>query len=87
MNDDVLYKVLSIVCVVLIVLCSIFVTIVVMMQQSNSDGISAISGSSETFYGKNKSKTLESKLKRLTVFCLILIGVLCVVYFILGIKV
>lgn len=79
-----LYLALSIICVVLIVLCSLFVIVVVMMQQSNSDGISAISGSSETFYGKNKSKTLESKLKRLTVISLILIGVLCIAYFIIG---
>ena len=83
MNPN-LYMALSIICVVLIVLCSIFVIIVVMMQKSNSDGISAISGSSETFYGKNKSKTLDSKLKKLTVICLIVIGVLCVLYFVLG---
>ena len=79
-----LYMALSIICVVLIVLCSLFVIIVVMMQQSNSGGISALSGSSETFYGKNKSKTLESKLKKLTVICLIVIGVMCVLYFIIG---
>ncbi len=78
------YQVLSIVCVSLIVLCSLFVIVVVMMQKSNSDGISAISGSSETFYGKNKGKTLESKLKKLTVVCLIVIGVLCILYFVLG---
>jgi preprotein translocase subunit SecG len=83
MNPN-LYMALSIACVVLIVLCSIFVIIVVMMQKSNSDGISAITGSSETFYGKNKSKTLDSKLKRLTVICLIVIAVLCVLYFVLG---
>ncbi|MBQ9709239.1 MAG: preprotein translocase subunit SecG [Clostridia bacterium] len=76
--------VLSIICVALIVLCSLFVIIVVLMQKTNSDGISAITGSSETFYGKNKSKTLDSKLKRLTVICLIIIGVLCVLYLALG---
>lgn len=79
-----LYMALSIVCVVLIVLCSLFVIVVVMMQRSNSSGINSITGSSETFYGKNKSKTLDSKLKRLTVICLIIIGVLCVLYFVIG---
>lgn len=79
-----LYLGLSIACIVLIVLCSLFVIVVVMMQSSNSDGISALSGSSETFYGKNKSKTLESKLKRLTVACLIIIGVLCVLFFVIS---
>ena len=80
-----LYIALSFICVALIVLCSLFVIIVVMMQKSNSDGISAITGSSDTFYSKNKSKTLDSKLKKLTVISLIIIGVLCVVYFILSI--
>lgn len=79
-----LYVALSVISIVLIVLCSLFVIVVVMMQKSNSSGISALSGSSETFYGKNKSKTLESKLKRLTIICLIVIGVLCVLYFIIG---
>ena len=80
-----LYMALSVICVVLIVLCSLFVIVVVMMQKSNSDGISAITGSSDTFYSKNKSKTLDSKLKKLTVISLVIIGVLCVVYFILSI--
>ena len=79
-----LYMALSIICLVLILLASLFVIIVVMMQQSNSEGISAISGQSETFYGKNKSKTLESKLKKTTVISLIVIGVLCVLYFVIG---
>ena len=78
------YMALSIICVVLIVLCSLFVIVVVMMQRSNSSGINSITGSSETFYGKNKSKTLESKLKKLTVISVIIIGVLCVLYFIIG---
>ena len=80
-----LYRIFSIICLVLIVLSSLFVIVVVMMQQSNSDGISAISGSSETFYGKNKSKTLESKLKKITIAALVIIGVLCVAYCILGV--
>ena len=83
-GNPVLYQVLSIICVALIVLCSLFVIVVVMMQKSNSDGISAISGSSETFYGKNKNKTLDSKLKKLTIICLIVIALLCITYFILG---
>ena len=82
--SNTLYTVLSIVCIVLIIFASLFVIVVVMMQQSNSDGISALSGQSETFYGKNKNKTIESKLKRLTVISLIVIGVLCVLYYVIG---
>lgn len=66
------------------VLCAIFVTIVVLIQPSNSNGISAISGGqTDTFYGKNKSQTIESKLRRLTVICLIIVAVLLISYFLL----
>jgi len=82
-----LYKVLSLVCVGLSVVCSIFLIIIVMMQSSNSSGIGALGGQSETFYGKNKSKTVESKLKFLTIVSVILLAVLmilfCIIQFIL----
>ena len=79
-----LYVALSIACVELIVLASVFVIVVVMMQQSNSEGISSITGSSETFYGKNKNKTIESKLKFITVISLVVIAALCILYFVIG---
>ena len=57
-----IYRLISLIAIFLAVIVSVFVIIVVIIQPSNSDGIGAISGHSETFYGKNKSKTLESKL-------------------------
>lgn len=78
-----LYQALSVICVALSVLCALFITVVVMMQPGNSNGISAINGTSDTFYGKNKSKTVESKLKRLTVICLIVLTVLMIGFFLL----
>ena len=66
-----LYLVLSTICLVLSIIAAIFVIIVVIMQPGNSNGIGAVSGSSETFYGKNKGKTLESKMKKLTVISVI----------------
>lgn len=80
-----LYKALSIVCVVLATLCALFIIVVVMIQPGNSNGISALSGSSDTFYGKNKSKTVESKLKRLTVICLIVMIVLMIAFYLIQI--
>lgn len=76
-----LYNALSIVCVVLSTLCALFIIVVVMIQPGNSNGISALSGSSDTFYGKNKSKTIESKLKKLTVICLVLMIVLMIIFY------
>jgi len=79
-----LYRVLSFICIVLSVIAAIFVIIVVIMQPSNSDGIGAISGHSETFYGKNKSKTLESKMRKLTIIAIAALIVCMIVFYILG---
>lgn len=74
---------LSRICVILSVLCALFVTVVVMIQSGNSNGVSALGGSSDTFYGKNKSKTVESKLRRLTVVCIAVITVLLIAFYII----
>lgn len=51
---------------ILLVISSIVMIVTVLMQQSDSDGMSAIAGNSETFFGKNKSKTLEGRLALIT---------------------
>ena len=79
-----LYMVLSITCLVLSILACIFVIIVVIMQPSNSNGIGAISGHSETFYGKNKSKTLESKMRKLTVIAIAIVAVCMIAFYIVS---
>ena len=77
------YKIASLVCIILAALCAIFIVVVILMQSGNSEGVSALGGQSDTFYGKNKSKTLEHKLKILTGICIGIIAVLMVCYFIL----
>ena len=78
-----LYMVLSVICVVLAALCSLFIIVVVLLQQGNSNGVGALGGNTETFYGRNKSKTLEQKLKKLTVVCVAIIAVLMIAFFLL----
>ena len=78
-----LYQAVSVACIVLSVLCAIFIVIVVMMQPGTSNGINALNGSSDTFYGKNKSKTIESKLKTLTVICVFLLVVLMIGFYLI----
>lgn len=79
-----LYQALSIICLVLSLIAAIFVIVVVIMQPSNSSGINAISGSSETFYGKNKSKTLESKMRKLTIISIAVLAFCMIAFFILN---
>ena len=52
---------------ILLVITSVAIVILVLMQQSRRAGLSgAISGGAETFFGKNKSNSVEAKLSRLT---------------------
>lgn len=48
-----------------VVIC-IALTIVVIMQEGKSAGLGAISGMAETYWGKNKGRSIEGKLELLT---------------------
>ncbi len=57
---------------------SIVLVIVVLMQESKTQGLSgAIAGGAETFLGKNKGRTMEQKLVKIT-------KALAVVFFVLS---
>ncbi len=53
---------------ILMVIASIVLIVSVLMQEGDSDGISALAGgsSSETFFGRNKSTSLQGKLSNIT---------------------
>ena len=61
-------------------ICAIFVILVVLFQPGNSSGVGALGGQTETFLGKNKSKTFEHRMKKLTVISSIIFGVLCIAF-------
>jgi preprotein translocase subunit SecG len=71
---------LRIIAVVIMSICALFIILVVLFQPGNSSGVGALGGQTETFLGKNKSKTFEHKMKKLTVVSGIVFGVLCVVF-------
>jgi preprotein translocase subunit SecG len=58
---------LKIAATVVLVLFELFLIIVVLLQQGKSAGLSAsLGGGTETFFGKNKSRSFEGRLQRLT---------------------
>lgn len=79
-------KVLAIiVSIVLFIICLALASIV-LMQQGKSAGLSgAISGAAESYFGKNKARTMEGKLERITKILAAAYIVLCLVlYFLVG---
>ena len=68
---------LEIVLGVLLILASLAIIVIVMMQKSRVDGLSgAIAGGSDTFFGKNKGRTLEARLAKITRYLAIVFFVL-----------
>lgn len=50
-----------------VIISSIIIIAVVLAQQSREAGLSgAISGAADTFFGKNKGRTIEAKLEKFT---------------------
>lgn len=49
------------------IIVSVVLIIVILRQPGKSDGFNLVSSGAETFYSKNKTKTYESFLARLTV--------------------
>ena len=82
-----LWLVLSVICLVVLFLTALFTIIIVLFQKSNSDGIQGITASSETFFGKHKGKSIESRLKKWTLVCLGVLAFLAIALYIVNILV
>ena len=50
-----------------LIVISIVLVLIVLLQQSKQQGLSgAIAGGADTFFGKNKGRTMEAKLEKIT---------------------
>lgn len=85
-NLDTLRITLSVIMIVLMALAAITAIVLVLLQPSNSNGVSALGGSSETFFGKNKGKSIEEKMKKWTIICLVVLAILSIAFFVLQID-
>ena len=68
---------LEIILGILLIISSVLIIIVVLLQESKTAGLSgAIAGGAETFFGKNKGRTIEQKLVKVTKYIAIFFFVL-----------
>ena len=51
--------------VIFVIVC-IALTIIVLMQEGKSAGLGAISGAAETYWGKNRGRSMEGALEKIT---------------------
>ena len=71
--------VLKTVLTVVFIIISIALTVIILLQEGKSAGLGAIAGAAETYWGKNKGRSMEGMLVKLTRVAVILFLVLAMV--------
>ncbi len=61
-----------------LIVISVVLTVLVLMQEGKSQGLGAIAGAADTYWGKNKGRSMEGRLVKATT-------VLCVLFFALAV--
>ena len=70
---------LRVVLTIIFILVSVALSAIVLMQEGKSAGLGVISGAADTYWGKNKGRSIEGKLEKGTnilVVCFMVIAVL-----------
>jgi preprotein translocase subunit SecG len=63
-----------------LIISAVIIIVTVMLQQSKQQGLSgAIAGGADTFFDKNKGRTMEAKLSKIT-------KIVAVVFFVIGLA-
>ena len=57
---------LKIILLVFQLISCVVLTAIILLQSSKSDGMSALTGNSDSFLGRSKAATMDAKLERLT---------------------
>ena len=73
----------TIVSVIYVIIC-IFLSAVVLLQEGKSQGLGAIGGIADTYWGKNKGRSMEGTLEKLTAFAA---GAFIILAFILNLNI
>ena len=72
-------QILRTILTILFVIDCIALTVVVLMQEGKSQGLGAIDGAADTYWGKNKGRSMEGGLVKATTIMGVLFFVLAVV--------
>lgn len=70
---------LKVIISVIFVLICVALTVIVLLQEGKSAGLGSISGMADTYWGRNKGRSMEGNLERFTTFAAIAFLVLAIV--------
>ena len=68
----------TILCVIFVLIC-LFLTVVVLTQEGKSQGLGAIGGMADTYWGRNKGRSMEGNLEKATTAAAVLFMLLSLV--------
>ena len=72
-------EILKTILTVIFIIVSLILTVVILMQEGKSAGLGAIAGAADTYWGKNKGRSMEGILVKITTLCVVLFLVLAAV--------
>ena len=58
--------ILRIVLTVIMIIISIIMTVIILMQEGKNQGLGALAGQNDTYWGKNKKHSREARIQRAT---------------------
>ena len=64
---------------IIFIIVSIALAILVLMQEGKAAGLGAISGAAETYWGKNKGRSMEGKMVKITTWLAVIFMVLAAI--------
>ena len=64
---------------IIFILVCVALTVLVLMQEGKSAGLGSISGAAETYWGRNKGRSMEGMLVKITKFLAVFFMLLAVV--------
>lgn len=72
-------EILKTILTVVFILISLALTVIILAQEGKSAGLGTIAGAADTYYGKNKGRTIEGKLEKGTKVLVVLFIVIAIV--------
>ena len=67
---------------ILLLLAALFLIVAVLLQNGKSKGTGVVTGGAETFFGKNKGKSIDKKLSMLTAIVAVVFVLLVIIVFV-----
>lgn len=72
-------EILKTILTVIFILISLALTVIILMQEGKTAGLGAVAGAADTYWGKNKGRSMEGMLVKITKILVVLFIVLAVV--------